>query len=143
MGFGVGVEGVAGDYDGGGVGDGTALYRNAACMGPVESEEVGESTGRVLLDYGQCVGNFVCVDVGVERGEDQFGGDAGGVGRGVELAHEAPVPGVYRVLQDLLYLLEEAGLSQAILGYAKIQELRELVGPVVLDKCGAWASTLG
>lgn len=116
VGFGVGVEGVAGNYDGGHVGDGTSLYGNAASMGSVEAKEVGESTGCMLLDYGQCRGNLVRVDVGVQRSKDQFSGEAGGIGRGVELAHEAPVPCVYRVLQDLLYLFEEAGFCQTGLG---------------------------
>ena len=34
----------------------------------------------MLLDYGQCGGDFVCVDVGIEGSEDQFGSEAGSVG---------------------------------------------------------------
>lgn len=64
-------------------------------MGSLEAEEVGESTGCVLFDYGQCRGYFVRVDVGVESSEDQFGGEAGCIGRGIKFAHEAAVPGVY------------------------------------------------
>ena len=71
------------------------MDRNAASVGSVEAEEVGESSGRVLFDYGQGGGNFVRVDVGIESAEDQFGGEAGGVGRGVEFAHEAAIPSVY------------------------------------------------
>ena len=64
-------------------------------MGSVEAKEVGESPSRVFFDYGQCGRNFVYVNVGVQRSEDQFSGEAGGVGRGVQFAHEATVPGVY------------------------------------------------
>ena len=104
VGLGVREEGVAGDYHGRGVGAGASLYGYAAGVGSVEAEEVGESPGRVLFNHRQCRGDFVCVDVGIEGGEDQFGGDTGSVGRGVEFAHEAAVPGIHRVLQDLLYL---------------------------------------
>lgn len=116
VGFGIREEGVAGDYYGRGVGAGTPLYGDAASMGSVEAEEVGESTGRVLFNHGQCGGNFVCVDVGIESGKDQFGSEAGSVSRGIEFTHEATVPGVYRVLQDLLYLFEEACLAHTVLG---------------------------
>lgn len=95
VGFGVREEGITGDYYGRGVGAGAPLYRDAASMGSVEAEEVGESTSRVFFDHGQCGGHFVCVDIGIESGKDQFGGDARGIGRGIELAHEAAVPGVY------------------------------------------------
>ena len=95
LGFGVREEGVAGDDHGRGVGAGASLHGYAAGVGSVEAEEVGESPGRVLFDHRQCRGDFVCVDVGVEGGEDQFGGDTGSVGRGVEFAHEAAVPGVH------------------------------------------------
>lgn len=64
-------------------------------MRSLEAEEVGESTGRVFFDYGQCRGYFVRVDVGVESSEDQFAGEAGGVGRGIKFTHEAAIPGVY------------------------------------------------
>ena len=116
VGFGVREESVAGDYHGSGVGAGASLYGDAAGVGSVETEEVGEGAGRVLLDHRQCWGDFICVDVGVEGGEDQFGGDTGSVGGGVEFAHEAAVPGVHGVLQDLLYLFEEACLAHAGLG---------------------------
>ena len=95
VGLGVGEEGVAGDYHGRGVGAGASLDGDAAGVRSVEAEEVGESPGRVLFDHRQRRGDFVCVDVGVEGGEDQFGGDTGSVGRGVEFAHEAAVPGVH------------------------------------------------
>lgn len=78
--FGGGVEGVAGDYYGRGVGAGTPLDGDAAGMGSVEAEEVGEGTGRVFFNQGQCGGYLVRVDVGIESREDQFGGEAGGVG---------------------------------------------------------------
>ena len=113
--LGVREQGITGDDYGRGVGAGAPLYGNAAGVGPVEAEEVGESTGGVLFDQGQCGGNFVRVGVCVESREDQLGGEAGGVGRGVEFAHEATVPGVYRVLQDLLYLFKEACLAHAVL----------------------------
>ena len=93
--FGVREEGVAGDYHGRDVGTRASLHGHAACMGPVEAEEVGESAGRVLFDHGQGGRNFVRVDVGVESSEDHFCGEAGGVRRGIEFAHEAPVPGVH------------------------------------------------
>lgn len=80
VGFGHGVEGVAGDYYGCCVGAGASLYGNSACMGSVEAELFSEGSGRVLFDYGQCGGYFVRVDVGVEGSEDQFGRDAGSVG---------------------------------------------------------------
>ena len=38
VGFGGGVEGVAGDYYGSGVGTRASLYRNAACMGSIEAK---------------------------------------------------------------------------------------------------------
>ena len=116
VGFGVWEEGVAGDNHGRGVGAGASLYGYAAGVGSVEAEEVGESPGCVLFDHRQCWGDFVCVGVGVEGGEDQFGGDTGSVGRGVEFAHEAAVPGVHGILQDLLYLFKEACLAHAVLG---------------------------
>ena len=80
MGFGVWEEGVAGDYYRRGVSAGATLYRDAASMGSDEAEEFGKSPSRVLFDHGQCGRNFICVDVGVESGEDQFGGDTGGIG---------------------------------------------------------------
>lgn len=52
VGFGGGVEGVAGDYYGRGVGTGAPLDGNAAGMGSVEAEEVGEGTGRVFFNQG-------------------------------------------------------------------------------------------
>ena len=116
VGLGVREEGVAGDDHGRGVGAGASLHGDAAGVGPVEAEEVGESPCRVLFDRRQCGRDFVCVDVGVEGSEDQFGGDTGSVGRGVEFAHEAAVPGVDGVLQDLLYLFQEACLAHAGLG---------------------------
>lgn len=70
VGFGVREEGIAGDYNGRGVGAGAPLYGDAASMGSVETEEVGESTGRVLFDHGQCGRDFVSVDVGIESGKD-------------------------------------------------------------------------
>ena len=79
MGFGVRVEGSAGDYYGRGVGTRASLYGNAASMGSAETEEVGESTGRVFFDHAQCGRNFVCVDVGIEGRQDQLGGEAGGI----------------------------------------------------------------
>ena len=94
VGFGLREEGVAGDDHGRRVGAGAALDGDAAGVGSVEAEEVGQGPGRVLFDCRQGRGDFVRVGVGVEGGEDQFGGDAGGVGRGVEFAHEATVPGV-------------------------------------------------
>ena len=111
MDFGVREEGIAGDDHGGGIGTGTPLDGNAASMGSIEAEEVSESAGRVLFDHGQGRRNFICVDVGIESGENKLGGNARGVGRGVEFAHEAAVPSVYRVLQDLLHPLEEACLA--------------------------------
>lgn len=95
VGFGQGVEGVAGDYHGCRVGAGTSLYGNAACVRSIEAKQVGEGTGRVLFDDGQCGGDFVCVDVGIEGGEDHFGSDAGSVSRSIELAHEATIPCIY------------------------------------------------
>lgn len=80
VGFGVGVEGIAGDDDGRGVGVGASRHGNAACMGSVKAEQVGQSTGRVLFDQGQCGRDLVCVDVGIEGSEDQFGGEARSVG---------------------------------------------------------------
>lgn len=64
-------------------------------MGSFEAEEVGESTGRVFFDDGQRGRYFVCVDIGIESSEDQFGGESGSIGRCVEFTHEATVPGVY------------------------------------------------
>ena len=116
VGFGVWEEGVAGDYHGRGVGAGASLHGDAAGVGSVEAEEVSEGPCRVFFDHRQCRGDFICVDVGVEGGKNQFGGDTGSVGRGVEFAHEAAVPGVHGVLQDLLYLFEEACLAHAGLG---------------------------
>ena len=95
VGLGGREEGVAGDYHGRGVGAGASLDGDAAGVGSVEAEEVGESLGRVLFDHRQCRRDFVCVDVGVEGGKDQFGRDTGSVGRGVEFAHKAAVPGVH------------------------------------------------
>ena len=95
MDFGVREEGVAGDDHGRGVGTGTPLDGNAAGMGSFEAEEVSESAGCMLFDHGQGRRDFIGVDIGVESGEDEFGGEPRGVGRGVEFAHEAAVPGVY------------------------------------------------
>ena len=95
MDFGVWEEGIAGDDHGRGIGTRTPLDGNAAGMWSVEAEEVGESAGRVLFDHGQGGRDFIGVDIGVESGEDEFGGEARGVGRGVEFAHEAAVPGIY------------------------------------------------
>ena len=79
VGFGVGVEGVAGDDYGRGVGHGAPLHRNAAGVGSVEAEEVGECTGRVFFDHGEGGRYFVRVDVGVKGRQDQLGGEARGV----------------------------------------------------------------
>ena len=49
-------------------------------MGSVEPEEIGESVSRMFFDHGQCRRNFVCVNVGIESSEDQFGREAGGIG---------------------------------------------------------------
>ena len=94
VGFGGGVEGVAGDDYGRGVGHGAPLHGNAAGVGSGEAEETGEGTGRVFFDHGEGGRYFVRVDVGVQGRQDQLGGEAGGVRRGVQFAHEAAVPRV-------------------------------------------------
>ena len=142
MDFCVWEKGVAGDDHGRGIGTGTPLDGNAAGVGSAETEQVGKSAGRVLFDHGQGGRDFIRVDVGVEGGEDEFGGEAGGVGRGVEFAHEAAVPGVDGVLQDLLRPLEEARLARARVGQVEIHELGQLVGFVVFDEGGAGATSL-
>ena len=42
------------------------------------------------------------MDVGVQDGENELGRETDGVGRGVELVEKALVPGIDRVLEDLL-----------------------------------------
>lgn len=100
VGFGGGVESVAGDDNGGGVGGRAALDGDPACVGTVQAEKGGEGFGGGFLDDGEGGGGVVDVEVGVEDGEDEFGGYAGGVGGGVEFGHEALVPGVDGVLED-------------------------------------------
>ena len=59
--------------------------------------------------------------VGVEDGEDEFGGYAGGVGRGVEFGEETLVPGVYGVLEEFGKELEEAYLAESFLRELEIE----------------------
>ena len=76
----VGVEGVAGDYYGGGIGDSASLDRYAACVSAIEAEEAGKGAGGVLFNEGQSRGGFVDMDIGVEGCYDEFCSEARGVG---------------------------------------------------------------
>lgn len=105
----------------------------AACMGPREPEEGGKSAGGCFFDDGEGRGGIVDMDVSVEDGEDEFGSYAGGVGGGVELGHEALVPGVDGVLEDLFDVVEEAILADAGLRKLGIEELGEFLRFVVFD----------
>ena len=113
---------------------------DTACVGGFETEEIGEGFGDVFFDQGEGGGGIVDVDVGVEGREEEFGGHAGGVGRGVEFAHEAAVPGVDGVLEDLLDGFEEVGAGEAGGREAEVHELGEFVREVAFDEDGAGTS---
>jgi len=63
-GLALGVEGVAGDDDGGQVGGAAALAGDAAGAGASEAEEVGEGAGGVFFDDGEGGRDLVDVDLG-------------------------------------------------------------------------------
>lgn len=81
------------------------------------------------------------MEVGVEDGEDEVGGYAGGIGGGVEFGHEALVPGVDGVLEDLLRELEKAILADAGFRDLRVQELGEFLRFVVFDQCCSWTAS--
>ncbi len=70
-------------------------------MGPDKAKEMGEGTGGVFFYDGECWGYLIDMDVCIENGEDKFGSEADSVGRGIEFVHEALVPGIYGILEDL------------------------------------------
>ena len=78
--FCVGVEGIAGDYYGGGIGDSASLDRYAACVSAIEAEEVGKGAGGVLFNDGKSRRGFVDMDIGVEGCYDELCSEARGVG---------------------------------------------------------------
>ena len=62
----VGIEGVTGDYYGGGIGDCASLDRYAACVSTIETKEVGKGTGGVLFNEGKSRRGFVDMDISIE-----------------------------------------------------------------------------
>ena len=78
--LGAGVEVVARDHNGGGVGGGATLDGDASGAGPIEAEERGKLLSGVFLNDCEGRGDLVDVDVGVERREDKLRRYAGGVG---------------------------------------------------------------
>lgn len=92
------------------------MDRYTACVGSCEAEEGSESAGGCFFDDCKSGGGIIDVEVGVEDGENEFGGHARGVGGGVEFGHEALIPGVDGVLEYFFDELEEAVLADAGLG---------------------------
>lgn len=107
----IGEQGVAGNNHGSGVRGRSALNRNAACVGSGKAEEIGEGARGCFFDKSERRGDLVDMNIGIENSENEFRGDADGVGGGVEFVEEALVPGVYRVLGNLLQRFEKAIFS--------------------------------
>ena len=75
----IGVERVARDYYGGGIGDSASLNRDTACVSAIEAEEVGKGAGGVLFNEGKSRRGFVDMDIGVEGCYDELCSQARGV----------------------------------------------------------------
>lgn len=113
----------------------------SACVGTLQAEEGGEGAGGCFFDDGEGGGGVVDVEVGVEDGEDDFGGYAGGVGGGVEFGHETLIPGVDGVLEDFFDELEESVLADAGIGELWVKQLSEFLGFVMFDQGCSRASS--
>lgn len=100
MDLGRGIESVACDDDRGHVAGATALDGDASYARAREAEEGGQRFRRMLFDEGQDRRDMVDVEVCVKRGEDEVGGDARGVGGGVELVQKARGEGIYGVSKN-------------------------------------------
>lgn len=139
--FCIGKQGVS-CYDYGcGIRDGAALNRDTTSMRTVKTEKASKSTCSVFLNQSQGWRDFVGVNVCIERCGQKLSRKSGCVSRGIEFAQETSVPGIYRILKDLLHCFEEAVFRLSGLWKTDIHQLCELLGFVMFHKRCARAST--
>ena len=127
-------EVVPGDDDRTEVSSTSTRLAHATGVRALEAVELCHLARGLLLDQRQRWRDWVDVQVGVQRREQQVCGQADGRGGGVELVKEALVPGVDAVLQDLLHCLQQAIFAGALFWQREVQQGGQFVWRVVLNE---------